>query len=90
MDDDLIAKGDGERARLSARKKEIEQIIRKEMPTGRQQALRETAGHDFNKAVEQTMYHQKKYGKLIAEWQDIMRRLEPEDPSAWSTERLIP
>lgn len=89
-DDDLIATGDNDRAKLSARKKEIEAIITKEMPTARQQALRETAGRDFNKAVEQTMMHQRKYGALMNEWQDIMKRLEPNDPDAWSTTNLIP
>lgn len=85
-DDDLIAKGP-ERERLDKRRKEIEAVIKKEMPTERQQRLGGKSS-DFEKAVQQTMFHQNKYGVLIREWQEIMRRLEPHDPDASDTRKL--
>ncbi len=89
-DDDLVAKDTGERTKLSDRKKEIEAIIRKEMPSEREQALRVNINErDFNRAVEKTISHQQRYGKLIQEWQEIMRRLEPDDPTAADTRKLL-
>ena len=89
-DEDLVARND-DKDRLNNRRKEIELIIKKEMPSSRQQALKNTPEHsaDFNRAVNQGVFHQKTYLPLILEWQDIMRRLEPEDPEADDTQRLL-
>lgn len=88
-DDDLIPKG-AEKDRVVARLKEIETIIKKELPSERTQRMtvRSNGDRDFNRAVEQTVHHQKKYGKLIEEWQELRRRLEPENPEAADVELL--
>ena len=87
-DDDLIAKGP-DKDILKKRVKEIEAIIKKDMPTEREQQLREKAGMDFERAVIKTQDHQKRYGGLIQEWQELKRRLEPEDPNAADTRNLL-
>lgn len=88
-DDDLIPKG-ADKDKVKARVKEIEAIIKKELPTEREQQMRVTISQaDFERAVQKTMYHQKKYGKLILEWQELMRRLEPEDPGAADVSKLL-
>jgi Mg2+ and Co2+ transporter CorA len=88
-DDDLIPTG-SEKDRLLLRKKELEAIIKKEMPTEREQAMRVSISQQaFEEAVNKTVHHQKKYGAFIQEWQEICRRLEPDDPNAGDTRKLL-
>ena len=88
-DDDLIPKGAAQNP-LKKRAEELEALIKKDMPSERQQKIRSIDdASGFEKAVEQTMHHERKYGKMIEEWQEIMRRLEPEDPGACSVQRLM-
>jgi hypothetical protein len=80
-DDDLTAKDGNERDRINARVKELEEIIKKERLTRREEALKPGSG-DFEAAVQKQIWNEKNMGKLILEWQTLKRRLEPENPLA--------
>ena len=82
-DDDLKAASGAERDRLVKQAAELEVKIKKEMLTPRQEALRSHVNpQDFEMAVRQQMAHQKNQLKNIQAWQQIKRRLEPENPMA--------
>ena len=81
-DDDLKASSGAERDRIAARVKVLEGKIKREMPTEREQAQRSTAGYSFEMAVRKTVAHQKDRGADIREWQQLKRRLEPDNPLA--------
>lgn len=81
-DDDLKANSGAERDRLYAQVKVLEDRIKKELPTDREQAYRGTAGFDYEMAVRKTVAHQKTRGADIRLWQQLKRRLEPDNPLA--------
>jgi hypothetical protein len=82
-DDDLKAVSGAERDRLAGRIRVLEDKIKKEMPTDREQAFRSAKDpQDFEAAVRKTVAHQRERGNDIREWQQLKRRLEPDNPMA--------
>lgn len=81
-DDDLKASNGAERDRLHKQVKVLEEKIKKNLPTDREQARRQTAGFDFEMAVRKTVFSQKTNGADIRLWQQLKRQLEPENPLA--------
>ena len=82
-DDDLKAVSGAERDRLMGRIRVLEDKIKREMPTDREQSLRvATSPQDFEAAVRKTVAHQRDRGNDIREWQQLKRRLEPDNPMA--------
>lgn len=82
---------------LARRAKSLERLIVKEMPTRDEmmgQKARNvntgamTARVETERAVQKQMKWQLSQGKNVSEWQQIMRTLEPENPSAGNVERL--
>ena len=80
-DDDIRAHSGGDRDRLYAREKEIRAILKKDRLSVREVSLK-PGSSDFESAVRKQMYNETHNGKLILEWQQIKRRLEPENPLA--------
>lgn len=87
-DEDLVAKG-GEKDILVKKLKELCAIIKKEMLTPRQEALKPTNSQDYNAAVNQQVAHQRAYQRHIEEAQEIGKRLEPLDPQAGNIKVLV-
>ncbi len=81
QDDDLKAVNSGERDRLLHREKELRERIKKNRLTPQQAALR-SGSFDFEMAVKQTIYGEQHDGALKREWQQIKRRLEPDNSNA--------
>ena len=81
-DDDLKAANGAERDRLYKQVKVLEEKIKKNLPTDREQARRQTSGFDFEMAVRKTVVSQKTDGADIRLWQQLKRRLEPDNPLA--------
>lgn len=81
-DDDLKAVSGAERDRLYSQVKILEERIKKELPSDREQSQRQTAGFDFEMAVRKTVSHQQTRGADIRLWQQLKRRLEPDNPLA--------
>lgn len=79
-DDDLKAANGAERDRLVKQIKELEARIKKNLPSDREQALRSTVGFDFEQAVRKTVFSQRTNGADIRLWQQLKRRLEPDNP----------
>jgi hypothetical protein len=87
-DDDLIARGT-EKDRLFARLKEIELILIPNMPT-KNQMWAKSGTEESDRAVQKNLLFRSKYGKLASEWQNIKKRLEPDDPWAQSLDSIRP
>jgi len=81
-DDDLKANSGAERDRLAKQVKELEERIKKNLPSDREQSYRQQAGFDFEMAVRKTVFSQKTNGAEIRLWQQLKRRLEPDNPLA--------
>ncbi len=81
-DDDLKAASGAERDRLYKQVKDLEAKIKKNLPSDREQARRSTSGFDFEMAVRKTVFSQKTDGADIRLWQQLKRRLEPDNPLA--------
>lgn len=88
-DDDLTPKSDTQRDRLMARAKEIESVIISKMPTKREMWPK-TGSVEASQAVRHNLKFQEDYDGVCKEWQDIQKKLEPEDPNAPSLERIRP
>ncbi len=82
-DDDLKAASGAERDRIFKKVEELELRIKKEQPTDREQAYRSASNaQDFELAVRKTVAHQRQRGDDIRAWQQLKRRLEPDNPLA--------
>ncbi len=81
-DDDLKANSGAERDRLYRQVKALEEKIKKNLPSDREQGRRSTMGFDFEMAVRKTVHSQKTDGADIRLWQQLKRRLEPDNPLA--------
>lgn len=86
-DEELGARG-SEKDRLNRRRLEIEGQIIDKMPTKREMWCKDP--NDHQRAVRHNLTFQEKFDPLVHEWQDIKRRLEPEDPAAHSLENIRP
>lgn len=82
QDDDLKANSGAERDRLNDQVKKLEEKIKKNLPSDREQAQRQSAGFDFEMAVRKTVFSQRTDGADIRLWQQLKRRLEPDNPLA--------
>lgn len=90
-DEDLIAKGDNRRATLGQEAKELESRLAKHMLTEREAAYRQgQKPRDYEAAVQKTVYQQRTYIKDLQRWQEIMRQLFPDDPSACDVRKIQP
>lgn len=88
-DDDLRPKSASQTDRLAARAKEIEGIIKKNMPTKRE--MWPKAGSvEAQQAIRHNLKFQEQYDGLCHEWQDIQTKLNPDDPYAQSLETIRP
>ena len=88
-DEDLTPKTDSQRDRLAARAKEIEDILKKNMPTKREMWPR-TGSSEAQQAVRHNLKFQEQYDGLCKEWQDIQKKLDPDNPTAQSLELIRP
>jgi hypothetical protein len=87
-DDELNASG-SEKDRLHARLKEITEILQKNMPTKREMWPK-TGSVEAQQAVRHNVRFQEQYGALCHEFQELKKRLEPDDPYAHSLELIRP
>jgi len=87
-DEDLTAR-DSEKDRLNARLKEITAILQKEMPT-KHEMWPKTGSVEAQQAVRHNVKFQEQYGALCHEYQELKKRLEPDDPYAHSLELIRP
>lgn len=88
-DEDLNPKTGYQTDRLAARAKEIEGILKKEMPTKRE--MWPKAGSvEAQQAIRHNLKFQNDRDALCKEWQDIQKKLNPDDPYAQSLELIRP
>lgn len=88
-DEDLTPRTDSEKDRLYARLKEITGILQKEMPTKREMWPK-TGSTEAQQAVRHNVRFQERYGALCHEYQELKKRLDPDDPYAQSLELIRP
>ena len=79
-DDDLCAADGSDRDRIQSRVKDLEGRIRNGMLTAREEATMPRNAQEFEMAVKKQIAHQKAKLKDIQAWQQLKRRLEPENP----------
>ena len=78
-DDDLTSKG-GDKDRTWRRAKELAGKISNGQLSAREEAVMPRDSQSFEQAVKKQIAHQKAHLKDIQEWQQLKRRLEPENP----------
>lgn len=88
-DDDLTPKSGSEKDRLHARLKDITETLQKNMPTKREMWPK-TGSAEAQQAVRHNVRFQEQYGPLCHEYQELKKRLEPDDPYAQSLELIRP
>ena len=79
-DDDLVSSAPGDKDRTWRREKELRAEISNGQLTARQEATMPKNAQDFEIAVKKQIAHQKANLGKIQEWQQLKRRLEPENP----------
>lgn len=91
-DDDLVARGDHQRGKLSVEAKEIEKRLASHMLTDRERGERMTQkrAQDYELAVQKTVHQQRTYLVDLQRWQEIMRQLYPDDPTMCDVRRIKP
>lgn len=87
-DDALIARGI-DKDRLFARLKEIQSILIPNMPS-KNEMWAKAGTEESDRAVKKNLLFRSKYGSLASEWQNIKKRLEPDDPWAQSLDSIRP
>jgi hypothetical protein len=87
-DEDLEARG-GQRDRMSARVKEIDGILVKNMPTKREMWPK-AGSSEAQQAVRHNLKFQEQYDPLVHERMDLLNKLNPDDPGAASLELIRP
>jgi len=88
-DDDLRPKSESQTDRLAARAKELEEILKKNMPTKREMWPK-PGSSEAAQAVRHNLQFQERYSEQCREWQDIQNKLNPDDPNAQSLELIRP
>lgn len=88
-DDDLVPKSGNERDRLFKRSEEIREILQKKMPTKREMWPK-VGSVESQQAVRHNLKFQEECDGLSKEWQEIQKKLNPEDPYAQSLELIRP
>ncbi len=87
-DDGLVAKG-VQKDRLAKRAEEIEKELKENMPT-HDEMWAKSGTVEMERAVRKNQDFENRYGDKVREWQDIQRRLEPEDSTHSYVERIRP
>lgn len=87
-DEDLTARG-GEKDRMARRLAEVTSILQKNMPTKREMWPK-TGSVEAQQAVRHNVRFQENYGPLCHEYQELKKRLDPDDPYAQSLELIRP
>lgn len=88
-DDELTPKSGMETDRLAVRAREIEEILVKEMPT-RNEMWPKHGSVEAQRALRHNVKFQAERGEMCREWQDIQKKLNPDDPYAASLETIRP
>ena len=88
-DDDLTPKSGNERDRMAKRASDIESILKKEMPT-RNEMWPKHGSIEAQRALRHNVKFQAERGEMCREWQDIQKKLNPDDPYAASLETIRP
>jgi hypothetical protein len=88
-DDDLTPKSDGQRDRLAARAKELQDYLGKKMPNKREMNAR-PGTTESAQAVRHNLKFQEECDPMCREYQDIQKKLNPDDPNAQSLELIRP
>lgn len=88
-DDDVRAKAYEDRDRLSARRKQLEKVLADNMPS-KEEMWRKTGTAESQQAIRHNIDFQKRFASEVREYQQVMVRLEPDDPDAHSLERIRP
>lgn len=87
-DEDLEARGN-QKDRMSARVKEIDDVLIKNMPTKREMWPK-PGSSEAQQAVRHNLKFQEMYDPLVHERMDLINKLNPEDPGAASLELIRP
>ena len=87
-DEDLIARG-STKDKLYARSKELETLLKSKMPT-RREMWPKYGSIEAQQGLRHNIKFQEDYQPLCTEWQDIQKKLNPDDPYAQSLELIRP
>lgn len=87
-DEQLIAKGP-EKDRIAARIKELERSFLPDMPT-RNEMWAKSGTEEGDRAVQKNIRFHRLHDKEVFEWQNLKKRLEPDDPWAQSLDSIRP
>jgi len=88
-DDEVGPKSGTEKDRLARRASEIEEVLKKEMPT-RNEMWPKHGSVEAQKALRHNIKFQAERSGLCQEWQEIQKKLNPDDPFAQSLETIRP
>ena len=88
-DDDVGPKTATDKDRLAKRASDIEAILKKEMPT-RNEMWPKHGSIEAQRALRHNVKFQAERGDLCKEWQEIQKKLNPDDPYATSLETIRP
>lgn len=88
-DDDVGPKNGTEKDRLSKRASQLEDILKKEMPT-RNEMWPKHGSVESQRALRHNIKFQAERGEMCREWQEIQKKLNPDDPYAQSLETIRP
>lgn len=88
-DDDLTPKSGTERDRLAKRAAELASELKRTMPTHNEMWPKH-GSIEAQRALRHNIEFQAKYSDQCREWQDIQKKLNPDDPYASSLETIRP
>lgn len=87
-DEDLVARG-AEKDRVQQRIKELEAEFVKDMPT-RNEMWAKPGTEESDRAVQKNLRFHRLHDREVFEWQNLKKRLEPNDPWAQSLDSIRP
>ena len=85
----LIIRAPGQKLKARREVGELEQKLKEFAPTYREQKTMYKQELDFERAVNHSVVFTQRCQKDVERWKELMRRLEPEDPTADRVERLF-
>lgn len=88
-DDDVRSRAHEDRDKLNVRKKQLEKVLADNMPS-KEEMWRKTGTSESQQAIRHNIEFQKRFASETKEYQQVMARLEPDDPDAQSLERIRP
>lgn len=74
---------------MNVRKKQLEKVLADNMPS-KEEMWRKTGTSESQQAIRHNIEFQKRFASETKEYQQVMARLEPDDPDAQSLERIRP